>query len=440
MATAALPGAVAIAAIVSLFDGGIDCSCVRAVALCRDDKFEIGSMQTETVEFKSANDLSLRGIVHHPAGMARATALFAHCFTCTAQSKAAVTISRQLARRGIRVLRFDFTGLGESEGEFANTSFSSSVADLLAAARYLVERFGSADVLVGHSLGGTAVLQAALQLQDVRAVATIAAPARAEHVKRLLGDPPDDRSTFRVDVGGTPFTLRREFLTDIENQPPPTQLEKLRCALLVLHAPLDAVVDIENAAEIFGHAKHPKSFVSLDGADHLLTRSADAEYAADVIAAWASRYLPSIAEAPVSDWARAETGNTGFLTNVSIASHAFVADEPTALGGEGLGPSPTQFLCVALAACTSMTLQMYARHKGLDLQRVVTRVRHEKVKADVDGKPSQLDRFERELALFGTFDTAARDRLAEIADRCPVHKALTRESQVVTRLVEAKDS
>jgi len=259
IATAAAPGAVAIAAIVSVLEACIDCSCGRAVALCREDRFQWGFMQTETVEFEGAADQVLRGVIHHPVGAARATALFAHCFTCTAQSKAAVTMSRALALRGIRVLRFDFTGLGESEGDFAATTFSTSVADLVAAAGYLRSRFGGMDLLVGHSLGGTAALQAALELPDVRAVATIAAPARAEHVRRLLGAVPDDAARFEVNIGGRPFSIGREFVADLERQPPPSQLAKLRCALLVLHAPLDAAVEIENATEIFIHAKHPKA-------------------------------------------------------------------------------------------------------------------------------------------------------------------------------------
>lgn len=401
-------------------------------------------MQVESVEFKNAEGYRLHGQLHTPLGEVRGTALFAHCFTCSSESKAAVIVSRALSDQGFRVLRFDFTGLGASAGAFAESSFSTSVSDLLAAATFLEQTYSAPDVLIGHSLGGTAALRAAAKLPDCRGVVTIAAPARAEHVAHLLGPAQAELETegiARVDIGGRPFTIRREFVEDLAAQPPLDELRRLRCALLVMHAPLDRIVEIDNASEIFSHALHPKSFVSLDDADHLLTRRVDAEYAAAVIAAWSSRYLPARKESAEADkdWVTAETGREGFLTSVCAAGHPLTVDEPaTVHGGSGRGPSPYDLLGAALASCTSMTLQMYARHKGIDLDTATTRVRHTKIHAedcaDCETREGRIDRFERELELNGKFDAATRKRLTEIAERCPVHKTLAGEILIRTSL------
>src|SRR5581483_3057091 len=229
-----------------------------------------------------------------------AYALFAHCFTCSKDTLAAVRISQALQARGIAVLRFDFTGLGGSEGEFANTNFSSNVADLVAAAAWLREHRAAPQILVGHSLGGAAVLAAAAQIPEATAIATIGAPHEPAHVERLLAssrEALERDGEAEVTISGRSFRIRKEFLQDVGKYMADTYLASLGRALLVMHSPRDTVVNIENATRIFVAAKHPKSFVSLDTADHLLTQKADALYAADVIAAWASRYIAPAAEA-----------------------------------------------------------------------------------------------------------------------------------------------
>lgn len=396
-------------------------------------------MRTTTFEFKNASGETLRGLLHHAPGPAQAVAVFAHCFTCTAKSKAATVISANLANHGITTLRFDFTGLGDSEGAFSDTNFSTSVSDLLAAVAAL-EQHSHRDVelLIGHSLGGTAVLSAALQLPQVKAVATIGAPSRADHVSKLLaaGQPADMNisadESIEVSIGGQPFKIKRQLFDDLEAQPMPDQLRQLRSALLVMHAPLDAIVEIENASEIFLNALHPKSFVSLDSADHLLTNRDDAAYAAQLIAAWAKRYLSApaqVAETGIT----AETGRTGFTTPVTIGRHTIISDEPASVGGANLGPSPVQLVSGALAACTTMTLQMYARHKGLQLERVSVQVEHTKID-DPAGPKGKGDLFKRELTLEGDLDDPQRKRLGEIADRCPVHQILSHAAKVTTKL------
>lgn len=390
-------------------------------------------MHTDTIEFANRADILLNGIVHRPVGRTRALAVFAHCFTCTAHSKAAVAIARQLALLGIATLRFDFTGLGESEGEFAQSNFSTSVADIEAAAEEMQRRFGRpVELLVGHSLGGTAVLAAAGRLEQVRAVATLGAPAKPDHVSRLIRESAVDADgdVLEVNLGGRPFRIARQMFEDLAAHSNPEHYARLRAALLIMHAPLDGIVEIANATEIFVNARHSKSFVSLDHADHLLSDSADAEYAARVISTWSQHYLgdsPSRAgEAPsdVPD-AVATTHGGSFVTAIDVGGHPLIADEPADVGGENLGPSPTQLLSAALAACTSMTLQMYAKHKALPLQRVATQVRH--------SKEAERHLFERAIELIGDLDDAQRNRMLEIAERCPVHRTLTGDVEIHTR-------
>lgn len=418
--------------------------------------FEVSSPShstSEAVTFSSSSGQRLAGYLDWPVGQApRAFALFAHCFTCTAQIAAARNISRGLRGSGVAVLRFDFAGLGRSEGDHSDESFSSSIADLVAAAEFLAREHEAPGLLVGHSLGGAAVLRAAAKIESVRAVATIGAPAKADHVLRLLQDELEtieSRGEATVDLAGREFVIKKQFLEDLRDQPDTDFLRHLGKALLVLHAPLDNVVGIENATEIFVHARHPKSFLSLDQADHLLSQDADSCYAGAVIGAWADKYLPRASAAPTEpgdlDVTVARTGPSGFRTELSSHGHRLVADEPTTVGGSDLGPSPYGFLGAALASCTSMTLQMYARRKKWDLETATISVRHTKLHAadcqecETRGD-AKVDLFERELGLEGELDRTQIERLLEIADRCPVHRTLETETVIRTSLAESSRS
>ncbi len=404
-------------------------------------------MTTQRVTIETARGPRLAGILDLPlTGRPKAFAIFAHCFTCTKNIRAASRISRALNASGIAVLRFDFTGLGESEGDFAETSFSTNLEDLLAAAAFLEAHYEPAQLLVGHSLGGTAMLMAAPQISSSRAVAIIGSPAEPAHVERHLAGGRAEilaRGEATVDIGGRPFRIRREFLEDLAAQSLGDRLRTLRRALLILHAPMDTVVAVDNAAEIFARALHPKSFVSLDRADHLLSDPDDAEYAGAVIAAWSSRYLETrdAVDAPPDDAdAIATTGRRAFTTSLQLGRHELIADEPADVGGGDLGPSPYALLAAALAGCTSMTLQMYARRKRLALETATVRVKHGRIHAkdceDCESPEGRLDEFVREIRLVGELDQASRERLVEIADKCPVHRTLTGEIRIRNRLVD----
>ena len=400
-------------------------------------------MQNQRIEFPNAAGETLAGILSLPVSRPRAYALFAHCFTCSKNLKAATNISRSLTEAGIAVLRFDFTGLGESEGEFADTNFSSNVGDLVAAAQFLEDEYDAPRILLGHSLGGTAVLQAARDIPAAVAVATIGSPAEPGHVAHLLAGSRaelDAEGIAEVRLGGRPFTIKRQFLDDIEGHSLSESVASLRKALLVMHAPLDDTVEIDNASALFTTAKHPKSFVSLDKADHLLTRNEDSLYAGHVLAAWATRYLPeSAAEddlAAIEGEVVARTNIDGFRTEVAAGPHALVADEPVAVGGSNLGPTPYGLLSAALATCTTMTLKMYASLKQLDMRSATVRVTHDKVHADdcadCETTAGKIDEFRREISFDGNLSEAELTRLMEIADKCPVHRTLHSEVKVRT--------
>ncbi|MDH3512642.1 MAG: alpha/beta fold hydrolase [Gammaproteobacteria bacterium] len=405
-------------------------------------------MARKNVRFTTTEGHQLSGIIDSPGGQPRAFALFAHCFTCSKNLKAVNNIAKSLNDAGIAVLRFDFTGLGESEGEFADTNFSSNVADLLAAVAYMEENYLPPAILIGHSLGGTAVLQAAANIPSAVAVVTIGSPSRPTHVNAMLeNDRAEIESTGQatVQLGGRPFVVKKQFLEDLEQHSLPESIGALRKALLVMHAPLDNIVEIENASELFLHAKHPKSFVSLDQADHLLTREEDSRYAGHVLAAWASRYLPGVdksADELGSDGVEtvARTYADGFKTDIISAGHALIADEPTSYGGTDKGPSPYDLLSAALASCTTMTLGMYARRKKLDLKSTTVRVKHAKIHAqdceDCQTGSGKIDEFQRELTVAGNLTVEQRQRLLEIADKCPVHRTLHSEVKVRTTLAD----
>ena len=394
------------------------------------------------IRFANRQGHTLTGNLDLPPGGAwRATVLFAHCFTCTRNIKAARNITRALADAGFAVLRFDFTGLGESEGDFSDTDFSSNLDDLEAAADWMAGELDAPQLLVGHSLGGAAVLAVAERLASVRAVATLAAPSSADHVLNQFGEDLDTierEGSAEVQLAGRPFRIRKDFVDDARSHSIEERLTKLRRALLVLHSPVDKIVGIENAQQIFAAALHPKSFVSLDNADHLLSDEADSRYAGQVISAWAGRFLEIDRTEPVEGVKVFGRTADKFLCRVQAGRHELLADEPEQHGGEDEGPDPYRFLAAALGTCTVMTLNMYARHKKLDVDRVICQVTHDRVHADdctdCDDAGHKIDRLIRVIGIEGDLDEDQRARMLEIADRCPVHRTLENEIRVESRL------
>jgi len=404
-------------------------------------------MRSEKVSFEGASGATLAARLDRPEGPVRAAAILAHCFTCSKDIAAARRIAGRLAALGIAVLRFDFTGLGHSGGEFASTNFSSNVADLVSAADWMAANDMPVQILIGHSLGGAAVIAAARHLTGLRAVVTIGAPSEPAHVAQNFGGMLDTIRTngsAMVTLGGRSFEIRRQFLEDIAEASLDAALPNLGAALLVLHAPRDMVVGIENAGAIFARARHPKSFVSLDGADHMLSREEDAEYAADLISSWSSRYIdlpPDAATegAPEGVVRVAEAEASGFRQDISIGGrHQIVADEPVSMGGTDLGPSPYQLLSAALGACTTMTIRLYARKKGIPLAHVACDVTHNKCHTEdceaCDKSQPKVDVFRRTIRLQGALSDAERAALLAIADKCPVHRTLHGQALIETAL------
>ena len=402
-------------------------------------------MPAEKFDFRSAEGHQLAALLDRPDGEIRAIALFAHCFTCGKDNRAARRIAEALGLGGIAVLRFDFTGLGMSEGEFANTTFSSNVDDLVAAADHLRRTLAAPAILIGHSLGGAAVLAAAHRIPEARAVVTIGAPFDPAHVIGLLGDRVHDigdKQEVEVTLAGRPFKVRRSFLEDAKQQNLAGRIGALHKALLIFHSPTDDIVGIDDASQIFLAAKHPKSFISLFGADHLLSRRSDDAYVANVITAWAQPYLDMTADAETDDDTAPgtvivrETGKAKFQQKVISGKHSLIADEPIDVGGLDSGLSPYDLLLAALGACTSMTLRLYAEQKKLALKRVEVRLRHDRIYAndcaECETKEGLIDHIERVITLEGDLDAAQRARLLEIADKCPVHRTLTHEVNIHT--------
>ena len=398
------------------------------------------------VEFPGADGQMLSARIDKGAGQPKAWALFAHCFTCTKDLLASKRIAERLAAQGFGVMRFDFTGLGHSEGDFANTNFSTNVQDLIAAANWLRETQGRVDLLLGHSLGGAAVVTAARQIDGVRAVATIGAPADADNViKNFSADLDEIETRGEADVllAGRPFKIKKQFIEDVRGAKVRDAAGDLGLPLLILHSPIDETVGIDNATRLFVAAKHPKSFISLETADHLLSQKKDAEYAADMIAAWAEHHIPALGEASQTLTGREgivveETGNGRYENAVTIGALRFIADEPERVGGGGIGPDPYQWLTAGLGACTSMTMRMYANRKNWPLDTVKVTLRHEKDYADdcehcEEGR--KVDIFHRDIEISGDLDEAQRARLIEIADKCPVHRTLHEPVVVRTRVV-----
>ncbi|MCU4654714.1 bifunctional alpha/beta hydrolase/OsmC family protein [Roseibacterium sp. SDUM158016] len=407
-------------------------------------------MPTDRFTFTGHDGHDLAARLDLPEGPHLATALFAHCFTCGKDIAAARRIAARLTAEGIAVLRFDFTGLGHSKGEFQNTSFTSNVDDLLRAAEALSARGMAPTLLIGHSLGGAAMLKAAGLIASARAVVTIGAPFDPGHVTHNFGDALTEirrDGSGEVDLGGRPVRIGRGFVEDVEGAALAEDIAGLGRALLVLHAPRDSVVGIDNATRIFTAAKHPKSFVTLDDADHLISRPADAEYAAGVIAAWAARYLDLRPPAPPPGAPEgvtrvSEADANGFLQDVMAGPlHHVLADEPKSYGGTGRGLTPYQFLAAGLGACTSMTIRMYARHKGWRLRHVSVDVTHDRVHGqDARGHHTPLETFRRVIRIEGDLDEAQRARILQIADKCPVHRTMEAGAQVVTELVPTEEA
>ena len=403
-------------------------------------------MQFQKFEFTNTSGQRLSARLDLPLdGKPVAYALFAHCFTCSKNLKAIAHISRALTRASIAVMRFDFTGLGESEGEFGDTNFSSNVEDLVTASRFMEDNFEAPKILIGHSFGGAAVLQAAASIPSSAAVVTIAAPADPGHVKHALGSTKEkieSQGAAEVNLAGRIFKIKKQFLDDLKFVNMQETLRHLNKALLIFHSPIDEIVGIENAAQIFQAARHPKSFISLDRADHLLMDPRDSRYVGTVIAAWAAKYVngsqkDGAAKAESEHHVVTRTGPSGYLTDIMVNNHSLVADEPIAVGGTDLGPTPFEYLTAALGACTSMTLRMYADRKEWPLESVSVQLNHKKIPAadckTCETQKGMLDQFDREIEITGPLDDDQIKRLLQIADRCPVHRALKSEVIINTR-------
>lgn len=398
--------------------------------------------QRDKVKFTGGINAALAGLVEMPDKEPLAYALFAHCFTCGKDIVAATRISRELVKRGFGVMRFDFTGIGHSEGDFADTNFSSNVKDMVKAADFLREHYGAPSLLVGHSLGGTATLRAALQVPECEGVVTIGSPADAQHVEHQFHcdvEAIERDGEAEVSLAGRPFTIQKQFLDDIRTTSV-EEIRKLKSDLLVMHSPTDETVNVREAERIYTSATHPKSFISLSGADHLLSKAKDAAYVSEVIASWATRFLP---QRPVNT----PTVNSGevfvserdhkFMLDMHTDSHHWQADEPVKVGGKNAGPDPYEHLLAAVGSCTVMTVRMYANRKKWPLDDVKIHLRHSRQHItdceQCEEKPQQLDVIERDLEFIGDLTDEQRSRLLEIADRCPVHRTLTGSLSITSR-------
>ena len=404
-------------------------------------------MRTHRLDIPKPDQTFLKAKLELPADQHPTSyAVFAHCFTCSKDLLAARVISQSLTDHGYGVLRFDFTGLGQSEGEFSETNFSSNLNDLIIVAEYLDEHYEAPNLLVGHSLGGAAVLVAAAELDCIQAVATIGAPAAIDHVEHLFADGLEaiyEHGEAEVSIGGRPFTIKKQFVEDLKSKDLHELLGGMGKPLLILHSPQDRIVTIENASKIYHAARHPKSFVSLDGADHLLSNHQDAHYVGQIIGAWVQRYFEKSNEKNLSPKdmqvvAHLELEN-GFTTQIRTDKHSITADEPPEIGGEDFGPSPYELLNASLGACTVMTLKMYAERKGWPLEEVYTYLKHGKVHASeidhVDDSMGYIDHIEKRIELVGDLDDKQRQRLLDIAAKCPVHRTLQSEVVITSELV-----
>ena len=405
-------------------------------------------MNLQKIIFKNKDGKTLVGRLELPANQdAHNFAIFAHCFTCNKNLTAVRNISKALTSNGFGVLRFDFTGLGESEGDFADTNFSGNVEDLIAASDHLGANYQAPTLLIGHSLGGAAAIFAAAQIDSIQAVATIGAPSDPEHVKHLLRNGIDEiehHGKALVNIGGRDFTIKKQFLDDLQQNTLSATVKNLRKPLLILHSPQDTTVGIKNAEEIYKAAHHPKSFISLDGADHLLMNRKDSLYVGDSIAGWAKRYLSidddeHLIESDHQVMASLDFED-GFTTRMKVGNHYLSADEPVSYGGNDYGPSPYELVSAGLSACTAMTLQMYAKGKNWHIENVEVHTSYSKTHAqdceDCESSNAKIDTFHRDIKISGDFDEKQLNRLLQIADKCPVHKTLHNEVQVISKLIK----
>ncbi len=407
-------------------------------------------MKSHALTIPTKSGLNLNARLEVPAtGTPLQYAVFAHCFTCTSNLSIVRNIAMQCTSRRIAVLRFDFTGLGRSEGEFADTNFSNNVSDIIDVCEFLAKNYQAPELLIGHSLGGTAVLMAAFHLPEVKAVATIGSPSEPEHVKKLLRYQPEKlvaSDSFEANIGGRPFTIREQFIADLEEHNLLGMIGDLRKALLVAHSPQDRIVDIGNASKLYHNAHHPKSFVSLDGADHLLTKKEDAVYVAEVIASWASRYIDL---APKPEEKISTEGEQvvvhldladDFTTQIFTERHTMIADEPATVGGQDLGPSPYDYLNAAIGTCTAMTVKLYAERKKWDLQEVFVYLSHAKVHTDeINVETEQMGRIDlirKKLRFVGDLDEKQKEKLKEIASKCPVHRTVSAGVTFDTEIID----
>ena len=407
-------------------------------------------MKSNRIEIKNKKGHSLSANIELPANQKpNYFAVFAHCFSCTSNLNATRNISRALTAHGFGVIRFDFTGLGRSEGEFAESYFSANVDDLIAVNDYITEHYKAPSLLVGHSLGGAAVIVAASQLENIKAVATIGAPATVEHVTHHFShaiDEVEDKGEVEINIGGRPFKVNQEFINDFGKTNLPAITKELRKPLLVMHAPFDKIVGIENAQELYHQAMHPKSFVSLHDADHLLTNSKHSEYVGNMIGEWVKLYFPQLENEMLSTEgeqlvAHLDLTENNFTTQLQTKKHSFIGDEPKSVGGDDFGPSPYEYLNAAIATCTAMTLKLYAERKKWDLKEVFVYISHEKkhsdeLMRDVE-KPGYLDHISKRLKFIGNLDDKQKNRLKEIASKCPVHKTVAGEVIFDTKIIEA---
>lgn len=404
-------------------------------------------MKSEKLEIINTKGLKLQAYLELPANQKpNYYAVFAHCFSCNSTFKAVKNITRELTKHGFGVVRFDFTGLGKSEGEFADSHFSANVEDLVAVSHFMEENYDSPSLLIGHSLGGAAVIVAASKLHTIKAVATIGAPATVGHVTQHFShqvSEVESKGEIEVNIGGRPFKINQDFIEDFSKTDLLAVTEKLRRPILIMHSPIDTIVSIDNAQQLYHRARHPKSFVSLDNADHLLSETLDSRYVGNIIGAWVRRYFPDEDNIMLDTEGEQLVGylnllEDNFTTNIQTKKHAMVADEPASVGGEDFGPSPYEYLNAALAACTAMTLKLYAERKQWDLQEVFVYLSHSKkhsdeLELDIE-KPGYLDHISKKLRLVGNLDDKQKERLKEIASRCPVHRTLLNEVIIETTM------